>query len=200
MIYIRKSVFETNSSSSHSIVITKESHPTKTIENSNMIDGDWHVDKDGIMDFWYEPDLQFGRSPFELLTDWYGRLRYAIASYSNDKDRLKDIEKICQRRIAGFVKFKFKKDRWDNQEYHGYVDHQSIGLLQAALKKHNISLEDFIFNDKYIVVIDGDEYCVFDTLIKTDLFNNNAVEDITLACFEFEKSYWEENNKKDNKE
>lgn len=178
MITIRKGVFETNSSSSHSIVLTKENHQSETIADSNMIDGGWRVNKDGIMDFWCEEDLEFGRSPFELLTDWYGRLRYAIASYGNDKERLKDIEEICQRHIAGFVCFKFKKDRWDNQEYHGYVDHQSTGLLQAALKKHNTSLEDFIFNDKYIVVIDGDEYCVFDTLIKTDLFNNNAVEDI----------------------
>ena len=53
-----------------------------------------------------------------------------------------------------------------------------MGLLKAALNKYGVSLEDFIFNDRFIIVIDGDEYGVFDTLIETDMFNKNAVEDI----------------------
>ena len=82
MIYIRKGVFETNSSSSHSIVMTKADKPIK-----DMVNPDWHVDNDGVMDFWYEPDLDFGRSPFDLLTDWYGRLRYCIAYYGNNNEK-----------------------------------------------------------------------------------------------------------------
>lgn len=179
MIYIRKGVFETNSSSSHSIVMMKGNRPCKTIKDSNMVNGGWRVNKEGVMDFWFENDLEFGRSPFDLLTKWEGRLRYAIASYAGDKDKIKELEEICQRRIAGFVKFKFRTDRWEGSgEYHGYVDHQSYGLLQSTLKKYNISLEDFIFDDRFIVVIDGDEYNIFDTLSGTDMFNRENIEDV----------------------
>lgn len=185
MIQIRKGVFETNSSSSHSIVITKNNKPLP-----NVIDGDWHVNDNGVMDFWYEDDLEFERSPFDLLTTWFGRLRYCIASYSDNDDKISELEEICRRRIEGFKSFKFKKDRWDNSVNRGYVDHQSIGLLQAALKKYNISLEEFIFNDRYIVIIDGDEYCVFDTLIESDMFNKDNIQDITSANDNIDDDGW----------
>ena len=190
MISIRRSVFETNSSSSHSIVMTKQNKPIKSELEGNMIDGGWHVNNEGIIDFWFEDDLNFGRSPFELLTDWYGRLRYAIASYSYDADKINDIEEICQRRIAGFTQFKFKKDRWEEKPYRGYVDHESANLLQHALAKFDISLEEFIFNDRYIVVIDGDEYCVFQTFLESDMFNKNSIEDLASAAYGLENGGW----------
>lgn len=189
MIQIRKGVFETNSSSSHSIVFLKE--PDK-----KEIEPTYRMNEDGIMDFWYEDDLQFGRSPFELLTDWDGRLRYAIASYSMKDDKIHELEEICKKKVPGFKCFKFKKDKWDNQEYRGYVDHQSVGLLDAALAKYNVSLEDFVFDDKFIVVIDGDEYCIFNTLIETPMFNDDAVEDITSACFAYEEDFWKKEKEK----
>ena len=156
-----------------------------------MIDADWRVDKNGVMDFFLSGELEFGRSPFDLLTDWYGRLRYCIAYYSDNQDKLKELESICQRRIAGFVKFKFPRNDWNgNEEDHGYVDHQSMGLLDSALEKYNVSLEEFIFNDRFIVVIDGDEYCIFDKLVKTEMFNTNYVKDILDASSAFEVKYY----------
>lgn len=187
MIYIRKGVFETNSSSSHSIVMMKGNRPTKTIENSNMVDGGWRINKNGTLDFWFEGDLEFGRSPFDLLTDWYGRLRYAIASYANNPEKIDELESICQRKIAGFVQFKFREDRWERGDYHGYVDHQSMGILGCALNQYNVSLEDFIFDDRFIVVIDGDEYCLFDTLAHTDMFNKDSIEDCVPPLRELEE-------------
>ena len=186
MINIRRGVFETNSSSSHSIVLLKNDNQTEEI-----VDAEWRV-RDGEMDFWFEGDLEFGRTPFDLLTDWYHRLCYAIAYYGGNKERLHELEEICRRRVKDFDHFKFRKDRWDNTEYHGYVDHQSLGLLDAALSKYSVSLEDFIFNDKFIVVIDGDEYNVFNTLIDTDMFNAEKVEDITSVSFGLEEGYWRE--------
>ena len=178
MIQIRRGVFETNSSSSHSIVMMKRDNPTATIEDSNMIDGGWNVDEHGIMDFWYEHDLEFGRSPFEFLTDWYGRLRYCIATYCNNDEKIDELRNICAKRVAGFVDFKFRKDKWDNKDYRGYIDHQSYGTLEAALSEFNVSLEEFIFNDRFVIVIDGDEYNVFDTLCELDIYNKEAVESI----------------------
>ena len=187
MIYIRKGVFETNSSSSHSIVMMKGDRPSKTIKGSNMVDGGWHVNKNGTMSFWFESDLEFGRSPFDLLTDWYGRLRYAIASFADSPEKIDELEQICQKRIAGFVKFEFREDSWGHGDYHGYVDHQSSGILEHAFNKYNVSLENFIFNDRYIVVIDGDEYCLFDTFMHTDMFNKDSIEDCVPPLEESEE-------------
>lgn len=194
MITVRKGVFETNSSSSHSIVITKADKPVASKLEGNMIDAGWKVNEEGVMDFWYEHDLEFGRSPFDLLTDWYGRLRYCVAYYGNNPNKLNELENICIRRIAGFVRFKFTKDHWEDSDYHGYVDHQSMGLLDHTLEKYDISLEEFIFNDRYIVVIDGDEYCVFNTLIDSDMFNPDSVSHIVSASDGIEEEYWKQNN------
>ena len=187
MIYIRKGIFETNSSSSHSIVMMKTDKPLETTDKN------WHVDDSGIMDFWYEDDLEFGRSPFELLTDWYGRLRYCIATYSGKQNKIDELEEICRRRVSGFKAFKFKENHYGDGLDQGYIDHQSLGLLEHALRKFNTSLEEFIFNDRYIVVIDGDEYCVFDTLIETEMFNKDSIEQIASASYDLEEMYFEEN-------
>lgn len=177
MFNIRTSTFETNSSSSHSIVVTKQDHPIEKIEDC------YHV-LDGKVDFW-DRDLQFGRSPFDVLTNWYGRLCYAIASFG--EERLEEIENACRRHIPSFKGFDIPKYRpwWNEGEeerpYYGEIDHQSMGLLQSFLFKHDLSLEDFIFNDRYIVIIDGDEYCVFDTLMETPMFTPDAIEDMERA-------------------
>ena len=44
---------------------------------------------------------------------------------------------------------------------YGNIDHQSYGLLDRFLKKHKVTLKEFITNPKYVVVIDGDEHYTF---------------------------------------
>lgn len=167
MIQFRSGVFETNSSSSHSIVVTKDEQPI------GMIDPEWRLN-DGELDLWYTDDLEFGRSPFDILVDWYGRLRYAIASVG--EIYMDEIVAACKRHLKGFHHIKLPKDRYDDGDYYGYVDHQSIGLLRHTLRVHNITLDDFIFNDKYIVIIDGDEYNVFRRLQETVLFDGSVID------------------------
>ena len=167
MIQIRKGVFETNSSSSHSIVITKEDKPLNGLIEYKYLD-----DK-GKMRMWHH-ELEFGRTPFAILSNWEGRLRYAIASKHDSM--LNEIEELCYKRIAGFTGFEFDRSNWGDSLDYGYVDHQSYGLLDRILDE--TTLEDFIFNDKYIVIIDGDEYYVFETLQNTPLYSNENVEKI----------------------
>ena len=181
MIQIRKGIFETNSSSTHALIMLKEDKPLP-----QFVDVEWRLNSKGLLYLW-EDDLEFGRSPFALLNDWYHRLCYAIAS--SDEEGREQIEEICYSRIPGFCGFEFPRNQWydadrddPSEEYcYGYIDHQSVGLLDAFLSKHNISMENFIFNDRYIVVIDGDEYNVFDTLRSLPVWNENAVEDIQGA-------------------
>lgn len=97
---------------------------------------------------------------------------YAIASYG--EDGFKEIEALLYKRIAGLKEIKFWGHETVYSKY-GYVDHQSDGLLQAFLKEHNISLEEFIFNDRYMVVIDGDEYQVFNNMLEVGLINKSEI-------------------------
>ena len=176
MINIRRGIFETNSSSSHSIVMMKESKPIET-DDDGKIDPKWMVDDDGILEFWPAASLDFGRAPFDLLTTWEGRLRYAIAACQGEMEYIDKIKNVCIKHIKGFKDFKFPTN-WQGEKEYGYVDHQSMDLLNVFLAKYEITLEDFIFNDRYIVVIDGDEYCIFDAFIKTGMLNNENVQTI----------------------
>lgn len=173
MLNIRRGVFETNSSSSHSIVMTNKEHKIE------QVDPGWRIRDDGELWFnWYE-ELHFGRTPFELLTDWYGRLRYYIAEFiDGEGPELDELTEICRKRIDGFDHFKFPVNTWDDTIDYGYVDHQSSGMLRNFIGNHNLSAEDFIFNDQYIIVIDGDEYNVFDTLQKTPMYNADNVMEV----------------------
>ena len=166
MIKIRNGCFETNSSSSHAMIMMKQDLPLPQVFETNN-----HVWK-GKITIWTD-DLEFGRSPFSVLTDWYHRMCYAIASYG--KAGYDDILTILYKRIAGLQEVEIYGAKTEYAQY-GYVDHQSMGLLQSFLKEHNISLEDFIFNDRYIVVIDGDEYCVFDSMIEAGLIDKTKIK------------------------
>lgn len=182
MIQIRKNVFETNSSSSHSLIMLKEDKPLP-----QFVEPGYYLDVDGKLYLW-DNDLEFGRSPFALLTDWYHRLCYAIAAADDDVE-LDVLEEICYSRIPGFRGFKFPRNGWydpdkddPSEEFsHGYIDHQSIGVLEGFLSRNDISIEDFIFNDRYIVVIDGDEYNVFDTMRSLPTWNQDAVQAMSGA-------------------
>ena len=59
---------------------------------------------------------------------------------------------------------------------YGYIDHQSSGVLGGFLKEHNISLKEFLTNKRYIVVIDGDEYCVWDSIKDAGLVDMSKIE------------------------
>ena len=174
MIQIRPGVFETNSSSSHSIVLMKKSSPRE------MIDPDWRLDKDGMITFW-ENELGFGRSPFELLINWYDRLRYAIANTWGDEKKLDELRELCRKHIKGFRDFKLPKFRRTGKFDTGYIDHESMGVLDNALARYHATMEDFLFDDRFVVSVDGDEYCVFEAFMKTDMFNPDAVEAIYPA-------------------
>lgn len=59
----------------------------------------------------------------------------------------------------------------------GQIDHQSAGMLKNFLKDRGISLKEFLTNKKYVIIVDGDEYCELDKLVHSGLFNKSAVVD-----------------------
>lgn len=160
MIQIRDNTFETNSSSSHSLIITDfdgKYTPEEMMKGIYL----WE-DKETRM---YESNLEFYRSPFSLLATFESKSRYAIAS---SQGHLADeVEKIWHKYIPNFNGFKFdmkteeydydKKEWVDLDEpqpiYGGTDDYQ----IEGWLKSYNVSLEDFLTMRRYMVVCDGDE-------------------------------------------
>lgn len=160
MKQIRRNVFETNSSSSHSLVITTDNeHYTREEINKNF------YMTDGIVRLW-ESSLEFYRSPFDMLVTFKDKLRYAIAS--SNGNLVDQCRKLCYKYVDGFTDFEFdtKDYVWDSNvndyveadepipNYGGTDDYQ----IEGWLKKYNVSLEEFLTNKRYIVVVDGDEY------------------------------------------
>lgn len=178
MRQIRRNVFETNSSSSHSLVITTDDeHMTREEINS-----EFHLRKDGLL--WLsESYLEFYRYPFDMLATFRGKLRYAIAS---SKGNLVDeCRKICKEYIDGFTDFEFDtKDYIWNSEVKDYVEADepvpNYGgtddyEIEGWLKKYNVSLEEFLTNKRYIVVVDGDEYNTWLHIKDSGLINTTKI-------------------------
>lgn len=58
----------------------------------------------------------------------------------------------------------------------GYIDHQSCGQLKKFLEINNLSLEDFLIRKDIVVVIDGDEYQIFNSMINCGLIDVVNIE------------------------
>lgn len=207
---LRKMVFETNSSSAHSIVVTKNDvhvKPEEFHKDSNSLER-IYLNNKGIWEIaWHEEDLSFDRCPMNLLTTVEDKARYVFADYCGygaNPEKVEEITEVLKKIIPGLQGIEFpKKDveayehedgtlvdpkikvhsDWDDDGLHyyyikdgeqvpvkssktyfrrensyGYVDHQSHGLVENFLRHQNISLEEFLTNRKYVIVIDGDEY------------------------------------------
>ena len=177
MKQIRRNVFETNSSSSHSLVITTDNeHYTREEINKNF------YMTDGIVRLW-ESSLEFYRSPFDMLVTFKDKLRYAIAS--SNGNLVDQCRELCCKYVDGFTDFEFdtKDYVWDSNvndyveakspvpNYGGTDDYQ----IEGWLKKYNVSLEEFLTNKRYIVVVDGDEYAIYDHIKKSGLFDTSKI-------------------------
>lgn len=191
MKQIRRNVFETNSSSSHSLVITTDNeHYTREEINKNF------YMTDGIVRLW-ESSLEFYRSPFDMLVTFKDKLRYAIAS--SNGNLVDECREICKKYVDGFTDFEFdtKDYIWDSEvkdyveadepipNYGGTDDYQ----IEGWLKYYNVSLEEFLTNKKYIVVVDGDEYCVWSNIKDSGLVD---VKKIIHDSYEESEAEWRE--------
>lgn len=200
MIQIRDNTFETNSSSSHSLIITDfdgKYTPEEMMKGIYL----WNGNKDRM----YESNLEFYRSPFSLLATFESKSRYAIASSNG---RLADeVEKIWHKYIPNFNGFKFdvkteeydydKKEWVDLDEpkpiYGGTDDYE----IEGWLKSYNVSLEDFLTMRRYMVVCDGDETREWYHILDSGLVDkSHIIHDSEKEVAEAWKRKYEEENKK----
>ena len=193
---IRQNVFETNSSSSHSIVIKKDDGYFTKEELS-----EYFILDNNKIDIGYDFYLSFGRYPFNILYTPYDKMRYLLASYSNDTEKRNEINELMKSLIDNCEGIQFPKkydyndnenddnnDNNDDNTYYGDIDHQSSTILNSFIKKNNISFKDFLLQKKYVIIIDSDEYNEWNKLKKSGLIKtDNIVKEI--GYFEYEDEY-----------
>lgn len=176
----RIGVFETNSSAMHSIVVTNKDEHYSEEEKELCV-----YIFEGNLEFDRSSDLEFGRCPFEVLATFYDKLRYAIPSFFSkyngrsyeeennplyDDPRWNELMTILHSHFKEFKTIELPKNSWyktkdtgEYQMYFGDIETDST-LLERFLKREKITLEEFLTNRKYIIIVDGDEYCIFETL------------------------------------
>jgi hypothetical protein len=113
-----------------------------------------------------EGDISFGRSPFRVLGTPEGKARYALARAHSEN--IDEILTIMQEIYPEMKSIELPADEYsDDGIAHGYVD--DWGVIPDDL-----STRDLILNKKYVIISDGDEYCVWDYFKRTPLFNQKA--------------------------
>lgn len=164
---IRRSVFETNSSSSHSMCIKNDN-----VEDCLDIE---HIINDLLngRGAWKIKDNHYGRSPFRFLNKFSEKVLYALAVYGYDDEKdpdskIKQIEEIVRSYVPEFSSFDISSS--DSYYKFGYAENTGFDVW---LKNNNITLEEFLVSNKYAVVVDGDEYNIFTDMIKCGIIDPN---------------------------
>lgn len=142
---IRRNVFETNSSSMHSLTVMKRDDRYTPEE---ILDGIYLCrDKDSgeescVWELW-DHDLEFGRSPFRALGTFADKWLYACASlvYDYNDDVYKELVSLALKYIPGLKKIKLPMDSDSiadkNDEEHKDDDYyQKYGNTEEELQEY----------------------------------------------------------------
>ena len=166
MLNKRTRIFETNSSSMHSIAVSSR---------DRGYDYDLPITDDGTL---YVEFGEFGWGP-DILQDSLEKLSYYITDqfggYNRHDDksfedgvrdiledqRMKDLIEILKAKVPGFKKLELGPPSEYSNGF-GYVDHQSSGLTTGE------DVEDLIFNNAKIIIIDNDNGCNYEDYYEPD--------------------------------
>ena len=166
---VRCGVFETNSSSSHAVSVSRRSEPYyDTYELTESIDSD------GVL---HSEFGEFGWG-IDSYTDAETKLQYALTmvveTECSDAKSIDDFyategfnalkNAVCERLnctdLVVDSKCEYNSD-YDYLSRDGYIDHQSCEdyrSLQDFLNDYDVTLDDFIFNDNVKLIIDHDNH------------------------------------------
>ena len=197
---IRLGVFESNSSSMHSLCVMKKSeyYTPEEILDGLYLHRDYETKQENCVWEPSEYQMEFGRSPFKAIGTFVDKWLYACASMVEEynDNTYRELERIAFKYIPGLKKIvmpftygcKLNKDKWGIEinywkdrdgdwGYHEpYTGHVDENILTGFLEKENITLEEFLINKKYVVIQDGDERCEFAKIKKTGLINLDAID------------------------
>lgn len=170
MIQVRSGTFESNSSSFHSLIITTGNNRVAEDEWQKLEYEFWLSDDGTTFKIYDDEDIDFGRYPFQILTKLSEKIRYAIAS--SKSKLLPEIIRVCKKHFPNLEQFILPKCGWSDETFYGSTDNS---ILEPALKKYNITLEEFLENKNYFIVCDGDEYCSWDKLLSTGIVDKTKI-------------------------
>ena len=208
---IRYGVFESNSSSSHCILITKNDklmtkddmwHYGDSYDNYDeketvyAYDNEWRI--------WSE-NLSFGRAPFEILSSVESKARYALASYCGEWSGYTDEEKVEKENeildIINSVMPEIDSIDFDMKEIPIYEDIDGNELKEEEIfydfdwsidspmyhfykrdgLKHPAKKTDYIYEEPDIPGIDHQSADLLDTFLR--------VKNVSLKDFILNKKY-----------
>ena len=131
----------------------------------------------------YTHDLYFGRSPFKVLTTFRDKLLYAYAN-APVKRRMNKQGRVYYyhnyTKITNTVKKllpEFNGVRWEGNSRPDCDDHPLFGWL----KMWNMSLEEYLMNKNVIVICDGDEYCIWESLKERGITNGCIAKELPVS-------------------
>ena len=211
MINIRNNCFETNSSSMHSLVISKQAQEYD--EDELRFGYDAEYDKgEGFKLFdhcWNYDDYTFGRAPFRILRTPREKLRYWVGHELGNWRNLEDVDPLKIEQVKKLISMQtglpFDKinlyanihelenpgcDRKGNprkiEPEYGYAEENDTGeSVFHFIHRKGIEFADLILNPKYTIVVDGDEYQIFKDMCLSGVVDVNSLEDISST-----KDYW----------
>lgn len=153
---IRRSVFETNSSSMHSLTVMKRDEkytPEEILEEIYLCDDRETCEKDCIWEPW-EHDMSFGRSPFRALGTFTDKWLYACASlvHEYNDDTYKELVSLALKYIPNLKKIKLPmvgesiadKNNDKNDDYcqkYGKTEEELVEYLKQKEKDWGFEIE-----------------------------------------------------------
>ena len=193
---IRNNTFETNSSSMHSLVVTKEAKPYSEDEKNFYFDSSY--DKEfNLYDCCFDR-IAYERFPFEVLNDPLNKLRYYIGWYIG---RLEQYDKLDMIKKFLSNKLNLPEDKINltrHIEDDDFIKDKYVNVYRNdtgedpfdCLEKHNVAFEEFIMDPRYTIVVDGDEYQEF-----KKLFDSGIIKDTNIDYISSGIDYWLDTSK-----
>lgn len=160
MLKIRKNVFESNSSSSHSLTVNKRGC-TGTLD----------VDK-----FTNKVITHFGEFGwgYDEYNDPENKLSYLVTMLVETHSDCLTMEELCEtddfiaiNEVVAyycdcdgiFIDEEITECSWGNyNEHEGYIDHQSVENITDLLEYYGCTIEEFIFDEGIELIIDNDNH------------------------------------------
>lgn len=195
-IQIRQNVFETNSSSMHSLVICNTDELAKEWAKDN-VEYDSHYsheqmleelspDENGVVDYSYRY-WDFGRAPFRVLQSFEDKVQYLLASYyCYNRSEFDNAIKLIQKLVPEVKEIKIPKKDPDYNYRHIDFDESYYFDWQD---EYNFTDEEFLTSDEFVVIQDGDEYGKWVDCLEAGIVDFNIVKLDTHT--EYEKRFWE---------
>ena len=137
---IRQSVFETNSSSMHSL----------TIQGKDMVE--FKVKTDELRP-WNVSYGEFGWG-YDKLNTPEEKLSYLITEYQDDEEMIDMINEALIEYTGSPLSIKIRRNDWYPK---GHIDHQSQGMIREYITDKQ-SIIDIVFNRECTIIIDNDNH------------------------------------------